>query len=242
MATVLEPKRRGLLATAGAKPKSLPVGEILRFLAGEWKTYVPIFVTLAFRAMLGFGIIVWLPSFFIRTYGWTAAQIGYAQGFILLLVAPVALVCGGWFAAWLARRGYEDANLRVVMIASLAIAPCALVFPQLSDGHAALALYALYTFLAYLSPGPQNAALQIITPNQMRAQITAIFILIFNLVGVGIGPTLVAVFTDYVLGAPELLRHSLSIAGITLAPLAALVTWLGLKSYTESLRRAEMRT
>ena len=107
---------------------------------------------------------------------------------------------------------------------------------------AALALYALYTFLAYLSPGPQNAALQIITPNQMRAQITAIFILIFNLVGVGIGPTLVAVFTDYVLGAPELLRHSLSIAGITLAPLAALVTWLGLKSYTDSLRRAEMRT
>jgi hypothetical protein len=191
--------------------------------------------------MLGFGIIVWLPSFFIRTHGWTASQIGYAQGFILMCVAPVALVCGGWLAAWLARRGYEDANLRVVMIASLAIAPCALVFPQLPDGRAALALYALYTFLAYLSPGPQNAALQIITPNQMRAQITAMFIVIFNLVGVGVGPTLIAVFTDYVLGSPDQLRHSISIAAVTLAPMAALVTWYGLKPYVQSLRRAEAR-
>ena len=109
------------------------------------------------------------------------------------------------------------------------------------DGRIALAVYALYTFLAYLSPGPQNAALQLITPNQMRAQITALFILIFNLVGFGIGPTFIAVFTDYVLGAPDQLRHSISIAGITLAPLAALVTWFGLGPYVQSLKRAEAR-
>jgi MFS family permease len=241
MATVEEPKRRGLLAAAGEKPKSLPLAEIVHFLAAEWKTYGPIFLTLAFRAMLGFGIIVWLPSFFIRTYGWSPAQIGYAQGFILLCVAPLGLVCGGWFAGWLARRGYEDANLRVVMIASLAIAPCALIFPQVPDGRMALAVYALYTFLAYLSPGPQNAALQIITPNQMRAQITAMFILIFNLVGFGIGPTFIAVFTDYMLGSPDQLRHAISIAGIVLAPLAGLVTWYGLRPYVDSVRRADMR-
>lgn len=241
LATVEEPKRRGLLATDGAKPRSLPIGEILGFLSTEWRTYGPIFLTLAFRAMLGFGIIVWLPSFFIRSHGWSPAQIGYAQGLILLCIAPLGLVCGGWLAGWLARRGYADANLRVVMIASAAIAPCALVFPQVPDARVALGIYALYTFLAYLSPGPQNAALQIITPNQMRAQITAMFILIFNLVGFGIGPTFIAVFTDYVLGSPEQLRHSISIAAITLAPLAALVTWFGLKPYTESLRRAELR-
>jgi hypothetical protein len=67
------------------------------------------------------------------------------------------------------------------------------------------------------------------------------FILIFNLVGVGIGPTLVAVFTDYVLGSPDQLRHSISIAAVTLAPLAALVTWFGLKPYVRSLRAAEAR-
>jgi hypothetical protein len=31
-----------------------------------------------------------------------------------------------------------------------------------------------------VSAGPQNAALQIVTPNQMRAQITAIFTLTFK--------------------------------------------------------------
>jgi len=242
MATVEEPKRRGLMAAAGTKPQSLPIADIVRYLVGDWKTYGPIFLTVALRSMLGFGIIVWLPSFFIRTYGWSPAQIGYAQGLILLCIAPLGLLCGGWLSGWLARRGHEDANLRVVMIASLAIAPCALLFPQMPDGRTALALYGLYTFLAYLSPGPQNAALQLVTPNQMRAQITAIFILIFNLVGFGIGPTFIAVFTDYVLGAPDQIRHSISAAGIVLAPLAGLVTWYGLRPYTQSLRRAELRT
>lgn len=241
MGTVQEPRRRGLLESGAGAPRSLPVREVLGFLAAEYRTYAPIFLTLAFRAMLGFGIIVWLPSFFIRTHDWTPAEIGYAQGLVLLLVAPLGLICGGWFAGWLSRRGYEDANLRVVLIGSLAIGPCALLFPQLADARAALALYVLYTFLAYLSPGPQNAALQIITPNQMRAQITALFIFIFNLVGFGIGPTFVAVFTDYVLGGPEQLRHSLSVAGIVLAPLAALATWVGLAPYRESVRKALQR-
>jgi MFS family permease len=241
LTTVEEPKRRGLMGGTAEKPEALPLLEILRFLHSEWKTYGPIFLTLAFRAMLGFGIIVWLPSFFIRTYGWTPSQIGYSQGLILLVVAPAGLVFGGFLAGWLLKRGYRDANLRVVMIASMAIAPCAMVFPLLPDPHWALGVYALYTFLAYLSPGPQNAALQIITPNQMRAQITAMFILIFNLVGFGVGPTFIAMFTDYVLGDESYLRYSLALGGVVLAPLAALVTWFGLKPYTESLHRAEMR-
>ena len=241
LTTVEEPKRRGLMGGTAEKPEALPLVEILRFLHSEWKTYGPIFLTLAFRAMLGFGIIVWLPSFFIRTYGWTPSMIGYSQGLILLVVAPVGLVCGSFLAGWLLKRGYRDANLRVVMIASIAIAPCAMIFPLLPDPRWALGVYALYTFLAYLSPGPQNAALQIITPNQMRAQITAMFILIFNLVGFGVGPTFIAMFTDYVLGDESYLRYSLALGGLVLAPLAALVTWYGLEPYTESLRRSELR-
>ena len=56
LTTVEEPKRRGLMGGAGAKPQSLPVREILGYLAGEWRTYGPIFLTLAFRAMLGAGV------------------------------------------------------------------------------------------------------------------------------------------------------------------------------------------
>jgi hypothetical protein len=46
-----------------------------------------------------------------------------------------------------------------------------------------------------------NAALQIITPNQMRSQITALFLFVFSIIGFGLGPTVVALFTDYVFHA-----------------------------------------
>ena len=48
--------------------------------------------------------------------------------------------------------------------------------------------------------GPANAAVQMITPNQMRGQMRAAYQFVFNVVGFGAGPFLVAVFTDYVFG------------------------------------------
>lgn len=243
MATVQEPRRRGLLphgtvSSTTGQAKSLPIKTIIRFLFDDGKSYGPIFIVLAVRAMLGLGVIVWIPTFFIRTYGWTASQIGYLQGLILLVISPLGLICGGLLAEWLAKKGYDDANMRVVLISSLAIAPFCVLYPLMPGPYLALVLYAAYVFLTYLGPGPQNAALQIITPNQMRAQVTALFIFIFNLVGFGVGPTLIAVLTDYVLGSEIYLRYSLSIAGLILAPLAALVTWYGLKPYGASVIRA----
>ena len=53
--------------------------------------------------------------------------------------------------------------------------------------------------------------------------------------------SVIVVFTVYVPGAPDQLRHSISIAGITLAPLAAVVAWFGLAPYVQSLSRVEAR-
>ena len=55
------------------------------------------------------------------------------------------------------------------------------------DPYLALAVMAVNNFVAMLVPAPQNAALQIITPNEMRGQVTALFlfIFIFNVVGFG---------------------------------------------------------
>ena len=47
--------------------------------------------------------------------------------------------------------------------------------------------------------GVTAAALQIGMPANMRGQLSAIYLLVFNLVGLSLGPTAVAVFNDYVL-------------------------------------------
>lgn len=241
MATVHEPKRRGLIGNTGvspAKPAALPIREIYQYLREERRTYGPIFAAMGIKVLLSFGMSLWLPTFFIRTYGWSASEIGYAQGLIMLLVAPLGLGLGGWLAGWYARLGYDDANIRVVLIATIGVLPLSVLFPLMPDPRYALALYGLNYFVAMVGVGPGNAALQIITPNQMRSQVRALYQFVFNIIGYALGPLFVALFTDYVFGAEASLRYSMSAAAIIVGPIAVLITWYGLGPYGLSVARS----
>ena len=88
-----------------------------------------------------------------------------------------------------------------------------------------------------LTPGPYNAALQIITPNQMRGQVTALFLFVFNIVGFGLGATIVASFTNFVFGDENMLRYSLAATAAVMGPISIACFWLGLKPYARSVER-----
>jgi hypothetical protein len=67
---------------------------------------------------------------------------------------------------------------------------------------------------------------------------TALFLFVFNIIGFGLGPTFVAMFTDYVFHAESALRYSLVASTSLLGPLGVLIYWLGLKPYARSVARA----
>lgn len=244
--TVQEPKRRGLFiaGSTGAdpqRPQAIPIGQVFRFLFDDWKTYAPMYAGMGLRSMVAFGAAAWLPTFFIRTYGWTAPQIGFAIGMILLTISPLGLLAGGVLAEWYAKKGYADANMRVNLISTIAILPTSVLYPLMPTPELAIAVFALNSFLASIGPGPANAALQTITPNQMRAQVTAFYLFVFNLIGYGLGPITVAVITDYVFHAEAALRYSLAINAFVFGPIAWLIFWYGLKPYEASYVRASAR-
>ena len=196
---------------------------------------------MALRAMYGLGAAVWIPAFFIRTYDWSIAQVGLAIGVVQLTISPLGLITGGYLAEWLAKKGYDDANMRITFISTITCVPTSILFPLMPDPYVAVGIYAVNSFLVSLSPGPQNAALQTVTPNQMRAQATAMFLFIFNLVGFSLGPLTIALFTDYVFGSEDMLRYSLSINYAILSPFACFVFWYVLKPYRLSVQRARER-
>ncbi len=242
MATVREPARRGLMAGSGAAPrKSLPLEQIFAFLRSERSTYLPIFLAMGIKALLSFGMGAWTPTFFVRTYGWTMPQIGFMTGLILLIVSPLGLMTGGWLAEAYARKGYDDANMRVVLIGTAASLPVTILYPLMPTPALALSGLALVQFIVSLGIGPGNAALQIITPNQMRGQVSALYMFVFNIIGYGLGPTTVALFTDYVFHAESALRYSITAVASIAAPIAVLVVWYGLKPYGQSVLRANAR-
>ena len=128
--------------------------------------------------------------------------------------------------------------MRVNPISTIAILPTSVIYPLMPTPELAIAVLALNSFLASIGPGPANAALQTITPNQMRAQVTAFYLFVFNLIGYGLGPVTVGVMTDYVFHAETALRYSLAINAALIGPISWLIFWYGLKPYEASYIRA----
>ena len=84
-------------------------------------------------------------------------------------------------------------------------------------GHAFLLLVPTYFFLV-LAVGSGPATLQEVTPRRMRGMQHAFAVLAVNLIGLGLGPTIVALITDHVLHDEAKLGVSMAIA----APVALL--------------------
>lgn len=235
-----EPVRRGLLEDQpGAVPQSIPIKEIIAFLRKNRRTYGHHMIGVSMFVMLAYAILAWTPAFFIRKYDWTPGEVGLVYGSMLLIFGTSGVVGAGWMADALRRRGYTDANLRVIMIGALCSTPFGVAAFMVDNIWLALALMAPFTFLWGLPHGIAPAALQPVTPNQMRAQVSALYLLAVNLIGLGIGPTFVALLTDYVYEDPALVGHSLATVVAISAPLSALVLYTGLKYYRASLAEAE---
>ena len=96
-------------------------------------------------------------------------------------------------------------------------------------------------FLTSLVLGPENATIQVITPNRMRGQVTAVMLFAFNVIGFGLGPLVIALFTDYLFGNEAQLGYALAAVSAILAPLGILVMRLGLKPYGTAVAAARTR-
>lgn len=240
MGTVVEPVRRDLAAAgvgavagvgAAAGGSSIPVRDVVRYLWTNRAVYGPMYSALALQSIPAQGNISWGPTFFIRVYHWTPRHVGLAFGTVTLLVAPIALMAGGFLAERLATRGYNDANLRVQLLAICLWIPGAVLMPMMPTATLALTAFGVSLFFAMMAPGPQNAALQSVTPNRMRGQATALFLFVFNIVGFGCGPTVIALITDFVFHDDTRVGSALALATAILGPLSALALYRGLKPY-----------
>jgi MFS family permease len=79
--------------------------------------------------------------------------------------------------------------------------------------------------------GAAIAALQQITPNQMRGFVAAIYFFCGNLFALGLGPTIVALCTDYLFRSEEAVGYSIALVCGTASLAAAVVLSLGLRPF-----------
>jgi MFS family permease len=84
-----------------------------------------------------------------------------------------------------------------------------------------------------------GAALMMIVPNQMRAQTTAIYYFVISVLGLTLGPLLIAVVTDSVFHDENALRYSISIVSGVAGAIALIFLFLNIKPYRASVIEAD---
>jgi MFS family permease len=245
-ATVREPARQGgrpmgtsagSLTEAGAGASRTSWTALWRHLRGNKGVFGALSLGFALSATVNYGIAAWLPTFLVRTYGWPIARAGIVQGSLTMTVGVLGAVAGGRVADWLVRRGLSDGPLRVGIIGAVGMLVFAGVYPLMPTAALAVLLLAPVNFFAAFPWGAAYTAAAETMPSALRAQGTALYVLVINLVSGTIGATAVALVTDRVFGDDLALRYSLSIVSAAGMLLAALLLATGLEPYRRVVGR-----
>jgi predicted MFS family arabinose efflux permease len=150
---------------------------------------------LAITGIVTFGALAWNAAFIIRAFGLGQA----ATGIYLALTIGVLGAAGTWASGAVADRLGETSprwRLGVVVVAILVAKPFALAFLLLPSALPALACLAVSASLSAVFWGPTYAFLHSRVEPHMRPMATAIYLFVFNIAGVGIGPTFIGFASD----------------------------------------------
>jgi MFS family permease len=221
-----EPVRRG---PGGAKPLPLrEVGEIIRARAGA---LVPMFAGFSMVTLVVYAIFIWAPALFQRSYGWNPAQVGVGFGLILMTFGMSGAYFSGWLTDRLTQRGRLDAPLIVAGYGFVGCGVFGVLAALMPTAPLALMLFAPAIFLSNMPFACAATSIQLITPNRARAQVTAIYIMLTTLVGLGIGPVVIGLMTDHLFRDPADVRYSLAIVVGLPAPIMFTLMMIARRPY-----------
>lgn len=232
MVSVREPLRH---EAGGGDPRGHRIGEVLGYIRANGRTFLCHNLGYGLIALVNYATAAWLPTMLIRTHGWTAAQAGVTLGTLTATVGVLGIVTGGRAADALFARGHTDAKLRVGIVAAVANLACGTAYTLAPTAPLAVAALVPFNFFASFAFGAATAAVQEITPNRMRAQAAALFLSVTNLIGLGLGPAVVALLTDRVFADDAAVRYSLLAVTTTGLAAAAGLLAAGLEPYRRSV-------
>ncbi len=233
--TIREPRRRGVRPSAAEG--SAPAPGFLAHLVGQRAALGALFAGMSLIGLVMYGVIAWVPTFFARTYGMDVSEAGLWFGVIMATGGAAGLVAGGTLADRLFAKGVRDAHLRVMRLSILLGGPPLLAAALMPGATLAFAMLA-FAFPMLTMHGVGTVALQLVTPNEYRARVTALYFFVVNLVGLGFGPMLIALLTDHLFGDDGALRYSIALVAGAALPLAALVLSAGFAAFARDLAKA----
>ncbi|WOI52156.1 MFS transporter [Parvularcula sp. LCG005] len=210
--TVREPLR-GAFDAGGATTEKASFGDVMAVIAKK-----PSFWTLslggASSSMMGYGLIYWLPSYYYRSFGdalpgffsWLPDFLvpnnpgpllyaSYFYGAILLFGGMLGVWAGGWAADKFGKKS-KGAYAMIPAIAFVFTIPFFLLGVLSNSLLAVFLAFMVIQTLSLIWLGPIITAVQHLVPPNMRTTASAIFLMINNLIGIGVGTLLLGWLSD----------------------------------------------
>jgi MFS family permease len=234
VSTIKEPLRKNSLH-ANQSNQSLSLTDAFAFIKTKQKAFLSVTLGITFISMVAYACTAWIPTYFVRNFGWTVQKAGGLYGIIISIFSTTGIITGGWLADRFAKQGKTDGKLRVGIIAACGILLTSF-FPLLPDQKAVIMMLAVPSFFCAFPFGASTAAIQELMPNNVRALASAMYLFVINIVALGFGPLIVALITDYVFHDEKAIKYSLSITAALGSMLALFFYWNGLKAYREAVK------
>ncbi len=244
MFTVAEPKRlgrSGQFSNDGGKG-AVPMREVIGFMLERWPVFLFHFSGLLCLATFGWGLLSWNIEFLVRVHGMTKADAGMTYGLISFFFGITGSVFAGWLASMLMARNVPDATLRVIRWAAIVVVVPAVAMLLWGNWLITIILLCPITFIMAMPAGLATSALQVIAPNELRAQMIAFYLIFVNFIGYAMGPWLVGFMSDiFSTGQPndEGLRYALALLAALFYPTAAICLSLCLGPFRKAVKQAE---
>lgn len=150
----------------------------------------------AMSSVMGYGILFWLPSFFVRSYHLSLPQVSWYLASLTLVGGVVGIWMGGWLTDRLGRQ-LRSAYALVPAVAFVLCVPFYALGVLAPPSVWTLPLFLVPTALALVWLGPTICAVQHLVAADQRAFASASFLFINNLIGLGLGTLVIGALSDH---------------------------------------------
>jgi MFS family permease len=231
VATLREPPRQGVTSST-----AVPLRAAMNFMRAQPRFFLTHFAGFSMLTLLFNATLFWMAPYLIRTHGMSAADFGGQLGATLVLGGGAGIFLGGVLADYLRARGVASAELWPGVISAALVGPLGVATAQAATGDAALLLFAGFMFFSSFGFAAAATALTMACPNNLRGQISAVYLFCVNLAGIGVGSVATGFINNYVFRDELRIGDSIAwIDGIA-APLALILLVSGLGAYRRAQR------